>query len=407
MAIAPSTRDRVRPQVPRAPLHPQGDPTRRRASPQGSPRPRARGRTPPTCRSALAGWAYHAHARWPRITTAAGTAAAVAYVRSDRASTGGYRSRQMRVRLIVNPTATGVRGPVLDAVVAQLERVCELDVVETERAGHAVELAREVDSGAVVGVGGDGTANEVANGVRPGVLMGVLPAGASSVFARHLGFPRDTVAAGGMMADAIRQESTKSVGLGVADERRFTFAAGPRARRRGDRGRRPHPGGALVPRPARRPEGGAGGARHPARGGVRPARADDDPDGPRQLPPRLLRRGGQPAPVHVLRPGAGEGGAAGRLRARPRRRLHPRAPPPRPVAPPGLRPPLAAARPPRVAAGRLSPRPGRLLGGVRRADRHPDRRRVPGPGRARPLPLRARRDPGASCRPATTADAAV
>ena len=117
----------------------------RPGSPPGSPRPPARGRTPPTRRSALAGWAYQTQARCPRITTAAGTAAAVAYVRSDRASTGGYRSRQMRVRLIVNPTATGVRGPVLDAVVAQLERVCELEVAETERAGHGLELAREVD----------------------------------------------------------------------------------------------------------------------------------------------------------------------------------------------------------------------------------------------------------------------
>jgi diacylglycerol kinase family enzyme len=132
----------------------------------------------------------------------------------------------MRVRLIVNPTATGVRGPVLDALVAQLERVGELDVVETEHAGHAIDLAREVETGVVVGVGGDGTANELANGVREGVTLGVLPAGASSVFARHLGFPRDTVAAGGMMAEAIRQESTKLVGLGRADERRFTFAAG-------------------------------------------------------------------------------------------------------------------------------------------------------------------------------------
>ena len=132
----------------------------------------------------------------------------------------------MRVLLIVNPTATGVRVPVLDALVAQLERVGELEVVETERAGHAMDLAREAESGVVVGVGGDGTANELANGVRKGVTLGVVPAGASSVFARHLGFPRDTVAAGGMVAEAIRQESTKLVGLGLADERRFTFAAG-------------------------------------------------------------------------------------------------------------------------------------------------------------------------------------
>jgi diacylglycerol kinase family enzyme len=132
----------------------------------------------------------------------------------------------MRVRLIVNPTATGVTGPVLDAVVAQIERVGVLELVETEHAGHGIDLAREVTAGAVVGVGGDGTANELANGVRKGVLLGVVPAGASSVFARHLGFPRDTVAAGGMVADAIRRESTKTLGLGLADKRRFTFAAG-------------------------------------------------------------------------------------------------------------------------------------------------------------------------------------
>src|SRR5437764_1054598 len=64
----------------------------------------------------------------------------------------------MRVRLIVNPAATGVRGPVLDAVQVQLERVCRLEVTPTERAGHAVELAAEVGEGAVVGVGGDGIA---------------------------------------------------------------------------------------------------------------------------------------------------------------------------------------------------------------------------------------------------------
>ena len=132
----------------------------------------------------------------------------------------------MRVRLIVNPAATGVRGPVMDAVQAQLERVSRLEVTPTERAGHAAELAAEVEEGAVVGVGGDGTANEVANGVRQGVLMGVVPAGASSVFARHLGFPKDTVAAAGMLADAIRHRTTKQVGLGVAGDRRFTFAAG-------------------------------------------------------------------------------------------------------------------------------------------------------------------------------------
>ncbi|HEY3764966.1 MAG TPA: diacylglycerol kinase family protein [Gaiellales bacterium] len=132
----------------------------------------------------------------------------------------------MRVRLIVNAVATGVSTQVLDAVVAVLERVSELEVVITERAGHATELAAAVTAGAVVSVGGDGTCNEVANGLQPGVLMGVVPAGASSVYARQLGFPTDTVSAAGLLAAAIAIGSTRSVGLGVADGRRFTFAAG-------------------------------------------------------------------------------------------------------------------------------------------------------------------------------------
>jgi diacylglycerol kinase family enzyme len=132
----------------------------------------------------------------------------------------------MRVRLIVNSAATGVHGPVLDAVVAALGGAGELEVVHTERAGHATELAAEVADGAVVALGGDGTYNEVANGMRPGVLMGVLPAGASSVFARHLGLATEPVAAAGQVAAALAAGSTRSIGLGRADERLFTFAAG-------------------------------------------------------------------------------------------------------------------------------------------------------------------------------------
>jgi diacylglycerol kinase family enzyme len=132
----------------------------------------------------------------------------------------------MRVRLIVNAVATGVHDRVLAAVVATLEAVSELDVVTTKHAGHATELAAEVAGGAVVGLGGDGTYNEIANGIRPGTLMGVLPAGASSVFARHLGFSTDPSTAVTELAAAIRVKSTRRIGLGVADERMFTFAAG-------------------------------------------------------------------------------------------------------------------------------------------------------------------------------------
>jgi diacylglycerol kinase family enzyme len=139
---------------------------------------------------------------------------------------GRYGSGGMRVRLICNAAATGVSGAVLDGVVGALSRTGDVEVVTTEHAGHATELTAAVTDGAVVGLGGDGTYNEMANGLRPGVPMGVLPAGASSVFVRHLGFAHTPVPAAEQLAEAITAGSTRRVGLGVANGRLFTFAAG-------------------------------------------------------------------------------------------------------------------------------------------------------------------------------------
>jgi diacylglycerol kinase family enzyme len=78
----------------------------------------------------------------------------------------------------------------------------------------------------VVAMGGDGTANEVANGMPPEVLMGVVPAGASSVFARQLRLPRQTLPAAAVLAAAIAERRWRPVGLGSVNGRMFTFSAG-------------------------------------------------------------------------------------------------------------------------------------------------------------------------------------
>jgi diacylglycerol kinase family enzyme len=132
----------------------------------------------------------------------------------------------MLARLIVNPHATGVSPKLVEAVSRELSRSCEVQAVRTERPGHAVELAAAPGADVVVAFGGDGTANEVVNGVRPGVLVGVLPAGASSVFARQLGLSSDPLRAASRLADALAAGSVRKVGLGVANGRRFTFSAG-------------------------------------------------------------------------------------------------------------------------------------------------------------------------------------
>jgi diacylglycerol kinase family enzyme len=132
----------------------------------------------------------------------------------------------MRLRLIANPTASGVSRALVDAVAALLAEVADVELALTERSGHAVELARGPGADVVVAMGGDGTVNEVVNGLPPGVELGVVPAGATSVFARQLGLPRKPIAAAAVLAAALRTRSSRAVGLGVANGRTFTFSAG-------------------------------------------------------------------------------------------------------------------------------------------------------------------------------------
>ena len=73
------------------------------------------------------------------------------------------------------------------------------NIVFTERPGHAAELARQFSRmgfDAVVAVGGDGTVNEVARGLRDtNTAMGIIPMGSGNGFARHLNIPVRTTRA--------------------------------------------------------------------------------------------------------------------------------------------------------------------------------------------------------------------
>lgn len=130
----------------------------------------------------------------------------------------------MQVRLIVNPLATGVGDRIVDGVTARLAAVCDLEVVRTAYAGHARELAAGATDVAVA-LGGDGTANEVVNGLPAGVGFSMLPGGASSVFARQIGFTAEPLTAAGQLARALAGGHARTIGIGHLDGRRFTFAA--------------------------------------------------------------------------------------------------------------------------------------------------------------------------------------
>jgi YegS/Rv2252/BmrU family lipid kinase len=141
----------------------------------------------------------------------------------------------MRALLVVNPNATVTTHRTHEVLVNALANEVTVSVATTERRGHAAELARKAAADGfdlVIAIGGDGTVNEVVNGMLadgPGPdlpALGVVPGGSTNVFARALGIPNDPIEATGLLLDAIRRQRVRSVNLARADERYFTFSAG-------------------------------------------------------------------------------------------------------------------------------------------------------------------------------------
>jgi diacylglycerol kinase family enzyme len=79
----------------------------------------------------------------------------------------------------------------------------------------------------VVAFGGDGTLNEVANGLAgTDVPVSVLPGGSTNVVARTLGIPNDVVDATEHLLALVDEWAPRRIDLGAAGERRFVFSCG-------------------------------------------------------------------------------------------------------------------------------------------------------------------------------------
>lgn len=134
-----------------------------------------------------------------------------------------------RVVLISNPVASGVTPSVEARVLRELGARADVQLDRTERPLHARDLALQAaEDGvdAVVVLAGDGTANEVLNGVGVRVPIGLLPAGGTSVLARAVGLPRDVPAAARQVAEALVAGRERRIAVGILNGRRFGFSAG-------------------------------------------------------------------------------------------------------------------------------------------------------------------------------------
>lgn len=136
----------------------------------------------------------------------------------------------MKVLLIVNHSASSVTSRTRAVIQKALSADHRIEVAATNRRGHATRLAQSAAKDGidvVVVLGGDGTLNEVANGLAgTETAIAPLPGGSTNVFSRTLGIPDDAVEATGVLLDSMEAGAVHRIGLGSVNDRYFLFHAG-------------------------------------------------------------------------------------------------------------------------------------------------------------------------------------
>jgi YegS/Rv2252/BmrU family lipid kinase len=136
----------------------------------------------------------------------------------------------MQTCVIFNPSARGEKAEAWCSRAESLFPQCVW--LRTQHAGHARDLAAQAardNCQTIIAAGGDGTINEVVNGIGdvPGglesVRLGILPLGTVNVLARELGLPRNLARA----AKILGEGKTLWTDLGRAD---YIEAGTPRRR---------------------------------------------------------------------------------------------------------------------------------------------------------------------------------
>jgi YegS/Rv2252/BmrU family lipid kinase len=140
----------------------------------------------------------------------------------------------MRYLLILNPSAGGGKARKFIGKIKEFfkKNNAELDVYQTSKAKEAIKVARRKRSkyDIIIVGGGDGTVNEVINGIvrhriplkKYRVMMGIIPFGTENVLAREFEIPNDPIKA----CEIILKGKSQLIDLGKAKRRYFVLMCG-------------------------------------------------------------------------------------------------------------------------------------------------------------------------------------
>ncbi|MBE6286681.1 MAG: diacylglycerol kinase family lipid kinase [Mediterranea massiliensis] len=138
------------------------------------------------------------------------------------------KTEKKKIVFIINPiSGTQGKEQILKCLKEKLDKEKYIpEIIYTERAGHAIEIAArkaEEKVFAVVAIGGDGTINEIARSlVHTDTALGIIPCGSGNGLARHLEIPMDVKRA----IEIINQGVTDIIDYGMINENPFFCTCG-------------------------------------------------------------------------------------------------------------------------------------------------------------------------------------
>ena len=133
-----------------------------------------------------------------------------------------------KIRFIINPKSGVGKQKKIESLIASCinSTLFDYEICYTEAKSHATDLSREAAGlhyDAVVAVGGDGTINEVAQGLlNTDTALGIVPAGSGNGLARYLKIPINP----GKALEIINDFAIKKIDTGNINGRLFVSIAG-------------------------------------------------------------------------------------------------------------------------------------------------------------------------------------
>src|SRR5436305_1635244 len=137
-----------------------------------------------------------------------------------------------RACVVINPHAGQNVTQIADLIAVLSAAGWSTEIVIKEYGGHSMELAAraaKANYGLVIGYGGDGTLNQVLNGVmstrKHSSLIGVIPGGTANVWAAEIGIPKDPVHA----ALTLCNSEARKIDIGHVEVQGLSFPASPQS----------------------------------------------------------------------------------------------------------------------------------------------------------------------------------